>query len=152
MKLQVPLVHVEPAAGFLKRLFPGREQELDRLVKRAQIGLEMTLRPMRSRHSKEQQGAYWASLHEFGRYLGYNAIETEQYLHPVICSAAYGVKGHRDIRVLGQSYSWPIPRETSSKDADGSVRDIETYSILIDSLIRFAAEHGYVIEIKERRT
>lgn len=151
MKFQIPLVHVQRALDWLSGQFPGRGEEIARLGKRAQIGLELDVKPIRARHTKEQQGAYWASLHEFGRHLGYSAHETEEYLHPVICAETYGISGHRSIRCRGADYQWPVPRETSSKDADGNARDVETYSHLIDTLIRFAAEYGYVIEIRSPR-
>jgi len=52
------------------------------------------------------------------------------------------------IRCRGQEYQWPVPAETSSKDAEGKVRDAETYSILIDTLLRLGAEYGVMLEVK----
>lgn len=128
--------------------FPGRRGEIEKVAEKAALGVQLDVSPMRRRHSKSQRGAYWATLHELGRELGYSARETEDLLHPVICSETWGVREHRMIRCRGEHYSWPIPAETSSKDADGKVRDVETYNQLIDTLLRFAAEYGVVLEIK----
>lgn len=127
-------------------VFPGRLDEIEQLRKRAALGVEITVAPMRRRHSDSQRGLYWSSLHQFGRHLGYSAPETESLLHPVICAQAFGVRDHKEIVCRGERYSWPVPTETSSKDADGRVRDVETYGHLIEALMQFAAEYGYVIE------
>lgn len=150
MRRNIGSAQVGPVVEFLARALPQDRDELERMAKRARIGLRLELSVLRPRHSDEQRRAYWASLHEFGRHLGYEADESEQFLHPVVCSAAFGVRDERRIVCQGREYTWPVPAETSSKDADGNVRDVETYSRLIDALIRFAAEHGFVVEIGEK--
>lgn len=130
----------------LMPLVPGLQEQFVRLGNRSKHGLTVELKPIRMKHSQQQQGYYWRSLHAFGRHLGYSAHESETLLHPAVCAAAFGLSDHREIHIQGRTYQWPVPRETSSKDADGNVRDMETYSTLIETLIRFAAEHGYVVE------
>ncbi len=144
MKFNTP--KVAEVIDAMRPLVPGLGDQLTRLGNRSKQGLTVELKPVKAKHTSEQQGYYWRSLHAFGRHQGYDAHQAEHLLHPAICTAAFGLEGHRDITVAGQTYSWPVPKETSSKDADGNARDIETYSILIDTLIRFAAEHGFIVE------
>ena len=148
MRLQIGTRNLPDVIQQLARWFPARAAQLAKLEAKCVLGLEVTLAPMKRRHSNEQRGAYWASLHESARHLGYTAREAESLLHPVICAEAFGQAASRQIVCRGQTYNWPVPAETSSKDADGRVRDVETYSALIETLIRFAAEYGYVIEIE----
>lgn len=103
---------------------------------------------MRQRHTDSQRGAYWATLHDLGRELGYSVAEAESLLHPVICAECWGVKDHRSIRCRGEQYEWPVPAETSSKDADGKVRDVDTYNELIETLLRLGSQYGVYLEIK----
>lgn len=130
------------------RWFPARRDDFNKLAEKARLGLQVEVTPIRQRHTTSQRGAYWACLNVLGRELGYSARETEDYLHPVICAETWGVKDHRTIQCRGEQYSWPVPAETSSKDADGKVRDALTYGALIDTLLRFGAEYGVVLEIR----
>lgn len=148
MKVYIGTAHTQPVLDQLSRWFPGRGEEIERLAKRAKLGLELVVTPMRQRHSDSQRGAYWAMLHELGRELGYSVAETESLLHPVICAEAFGMKGHRSIQCRGEQYKWPVPAETSSKDADGKVRDVETYNELIETLLRLGSQYGVYLEIK----
>lgn len=133
--------------GVFKKWYPGRVEELERIEKKASV-VVLEISAKKDRHTKEQQGGYWAALHEFGRFLGYSAHEAEEMLHPAVCTAAFGQRGTRFLRSGGVTYSWPVPRATSSKDEDGNPRDVETYSMLIDSLLRLASEYGCYLEIK----
>jgi len=146
VKLHIGTAHVQTVLDQLAGWFPGRGEELAKVGEKAKLGLELDVKPMRQRHTQSQRGAYWACLHEFGRALGYTAAETESLLHPVICSEAFGVRDHKTVVCRGESYTWPVPSETSSKTADGRVRDVETYNILIDTLLRFAGEYGVYVE------
>ena len=148
MRLMVGTSQAPDLMGFLVSLMPGKRAELDALGAKAKLGLQLDVTAIRRRHTKPQQAAYWACLHELGRELGYSAAETENYLHPAVCSEAFGMSGHRSIRCRGQEYQWPVPAETSSKDSEGKVRDAETYSILIDTLLRFGSEYGVMLEVK----
>lgn len=145
MKVQLGNVQARAVIEQFARWLPGRADQIRKLGEKCQIGLQIELSPMKRAHSQSQRGAYWASLHEFGRALGYSAHETESLLHPVICTQAFGSAGHKEITCRGQTYSWPVPAETSSKTAEGQVRDVETYGILMEALQQFAAEYGHVI-------
>ena len=149
MKLMLGTAKTATAIAWLSDLFPGRRQELEKL--RAPLGIEINVAAIKPAYSGEQQGYYWRSLHAFGEHLGYSRGEVETHLHPVICADAYGHEDTRTLIFRGHEYAWPVPRETSSKDANGRKRDHETYSVLIESLIRFAADNGYVIPPAERK-
>lgn len=151
MKLHVGTNNVKTVLGQLMGWFPGRGAELAKIGEKAKLGLELDVKPLRQRHSKEQQAYYWLAVHAFGKWLGYEAHEVESLLHPAVCAATWGVKDHRTIHCQGQTYKWPVPNERSSVDADGKKRDAETYSELIESLIRFAADYGYVVPPAERK-
>ncbi len=149
MKLQLGNKQAAAVLEQFARWLPGRAEQIAKLGAKCQIGLQVELLPMKRKHTDSQRGAYWASLHEFGRELGYSTHETETLLHAVICTEAFGSGGHREITCKGKTYSWPIPAETSSKTADGRARDIETYGALMEALQRFAAEYGHVINYGE---
>jgi hypothetical protein len=148
MKLAIGTRQMGAVIDQLARWFPARETQLRRLQEQCHIGLQIELAPMRRRSTDAQRGAYWAGLHELGRHLGYSARESETLLHEVILAECYGVSGSREIRAGGKVYQWPRPAERSSRKPDGGPRDVETYSELIETLLRFAAEYGCVIEIE----
>lgn len=100
------------------------------------MGYQLTLEQIKPKQTDSQRGMYWASLHEFGKHLGYDARETEAILHNHILCCAYGVKETREI---GGSRI-EIPNERSSK------QNREDYAHLIDTLMRVAAEEGFYIE------
>lgn len=134
----------------LARWFPARAADLDKLESQCALGLQLDLAPLKSKHSDSQRGAYWSALSEFGKHLGYSARETESLLHEVMLCECYGTSGAREIVTGGETYRWPTPAERSSKDAEGRVRDVQTYSDLIETLLRVAAEHGYIIDIRSK--
>lgn len=131
----------------LARWFPALSAELSDIESKAVLGLQIDVSPLKRRHSDSQRGAYWASLHEFAAHLGYSKREAETLLHEIILCETYGTKEAREIVAGGQAYRWPVPAERSSVDADGRPRDVETYSELIETLMRVAAEHGYVLNL-----
>ena len=132
----------------LARWFPARETQLRKLQEQCYVGLQIELAPMRRKHSGEQRGAYWSAVHQLGRHLGYSARESETLLHDAILAECYGVAGAREITMGGKVYSWPRPAERSSRKPDGGPRDVQTYSELIETVLRLAAEYGCVIEIE----
>lgn len=145
MKLQFgtrlsPLV-LETIAG----LIPAKAAELAKLSARCKLGLEITLAAIKPKHTSEQQGYYWMSLHAFGEWCGYNKRWVDEMLHPLICCEAYGVARHVVVHWHGTDLNWPVPVATSSHDENGNKRDRESYSELIEALIRFAGEQGYII-------
>ena len=147
MKLMVGTRYLDDVLHQLARWFPARAKELDAMREKCVLGLQIDLAPLKRRHSDSQRGAYWAALHEFGKHVGYSARETETLLHEAILAECYGTAGAKEIMVRGKAYHWPVPAERSSKDADGRARDVDTYSALIETLLRVAAEYGYVIQI-----
>jgi hypothetical protein len=146
VKLQFGSTQIAPLIAQFKRWLPARAKQLDKLLSDARLGIEIELRVIKPAHSNEQRGLYWSSLHDFGRWLGYSTRETESLLHAAICCEAFGQDGVMEQVICGRTYSWAVPRETSSKTTDGRKRDAETYGELIDTLARVASEHGFVIE------
>jgi hypothetical protein len=150
VKLQFGTTQAAAVLEQFARWLPARAEQFQRIGKRARLGIEVTIAEIKPAHSRDQQGYYWLSLHQFGKWLGYTAHETETLLHPVICVETWGQSDTREITCRGRTYQWPTPKETSSKDSDGKKRDAETYSELIETLIRFAAEQGFVVMPADR--
>lgn len=146
MKLQFGSTQIAPLIAQFKRWLPARSKQFEKLESDARLGIEVELRVIKPSHSDEQRGLYWRGLHAFGQWLGYSTRETESLLHAAICCEAYGQAGVREQVICGRTYTWAVPRETSSKTADGKKRDAETYALLIDTLTRVAGDHGFVIE------
>jgi len=95
------------------------------------LGAKVT--PIKAKHTRSQQGKYWACLHEYGLWAGYSKGEVETHLHNAILCNAYG---HGQPRmILGVMTAIPKQRSSSA--------DIDEYSELIETLIRVAAEDGY---------
>lgn len=90
-------------------------------------------------HTSEQQGYYWMGLNAWGAHLGFTAHESELILHNSVLCSAYGTK--RTIKRAGSDGSIvvDVPNERSSSQS------IKAYSLLIEHLLRMAAEDGYVI-------
>jgi hypothetical protein len=145
MKLQFGTAQAVNVLSALATSLPARAKEISALVGKCRLGLELTLTPIKPKHTPEQQGYYWMSLHAFGEWCGYNKRWVEEMLHPLICCEAYGVSRHIVIHWHGTDLNWPVPKATSSHDEFGNKRDRESYSDLIEALIRFAAEQGYIV-------
>jgi hypothetical protein len=146
MKLQFGTTQAAAVLEQFERWLPARADALRKIGKKARLGVEVQIAEIKPAHSDSARGLYWASLHQFAQWLGYSTREAEAMLHPLICAEAFGQDGEREITWKGKRYSWPVPRETSSKDSEGRKRDAETYGVLIETLLRFAAEQGYVIQ------
>lgn len=151
MKVQFGTALSKVVLAQVAKWLPARALDLERIAKKASLGIEMTIVEIKPAHTDSMRAYYWTSLHAFGTWLGYSARETEAMLHPLMCAECFGQEGAREIRWKGRAWCWPVPKETSSKDADGRKRDRETYSALIETLIRFAAEQGYVVMPAEKR-
>lgn len=147
MKLNIGTRQLDDVFDQLVRWFPARMGDLEAIRGKCVLGLALDISPLRSRHTDPQRAAYWSALHRFGDALGYSAAESENLLHNVVLAEAFGTQGIREITTRGKQYAWPIPAERSSKDSEGRVRDRETYSALIETLLRLAAEYGVVLEI-----
>jgi hypothetical protein len=133
------------AVDAIAAVLPARRDELERLLSRCKLGVEISLAAIKPKHTSEQQGYYWMSLHAFGAWCGYEKRWVDEMLHPLICCEAYGVARHIVMHWHGTDLNWPVPVATSSHDEHGNKRDRESYSELIEALIRFAAEQGYII-------
>lgn len=147
MKLLLGTRYLDDVFQQLVRWFPARSAELAKMREACVLGLQIDVAPLKRKHTSEQQRTYWKFLHEFGRFLGYSAREVETLLHDALLVECFGSAGVREMRVRGEVHHWPVPAERSSKDAAGRARDVETYSALIETLLRVAAEHGYLITI-----
>lgn len=107
----------------------------------AKLGLDVEVKPIKSKHTDPQRGYYWRSLHFWGGCLGYTAKESETLLHLAVCCEAFGVK---ETRRIGNSVV-EIPNHTSSK------LHRDDYSLLIDRMLQMAAVSGVNVPPPERR-
>lgn len=98
--------------------------------------LGATLKPRKRKHTRSQQGKYWACLHEFGEWLGYSKGETETILHNAILCNAFGSEPPK--MVFGVLTSLPNRRSSTA--------DRDEYSVLIETLNGVAADHGYTFK------
>ena len=88
--------------------------------------LVVEIKESKPRHTNEQQRYYWATLHEWGKELGYTTKETEVILHNLVLCEAYGIEKYIE---YGGS-RWPVPKSRSSD------RNVTEYSELIETLVR----------------
>lgn len=97
--------------------------------------LEIKVEERRPRHTSEQEGLYRASLHAYGKELGYTARESDHLIHETLLCEAFGVdKAYVSRGIVRER---PLKRSASLS--------IEDYSTLIDTLFRHAAENGVVL-------
>ncbi len=99
-------------------------------------GISVTIKPLTKAQTESQRGIYWASLHEFGEYLGYTKRESETFLHNAVLCYAYGVK---ETKRIGGSVV-EIPNQRSSK------ANRDEYSELIQALSVVAAGAGFTFK------
>jgi len=88
--------------------------------------LVVEIKKNKPRHTDEQQGYYWATLHEWGKELGYTTKETEVILHNLVLCEAYGIEKYIEYN----GAKWPVPKSRSSD------RNVSEYSELIETLKR----------------
>ena len=100
--------------------------------------IEVHIKPLVLAHTSEQQGLYRSLLHEYGKELGYSAKESDLILHESILCETFGIL--KSLVFRGRISN--IPCKRSGK------LSIEDYSLLIETLMRLAAEDGIVLESK----
>ena len=131
--------------------FPRNQADLLELRGKCDLGLQIDITPIKRKHTDSQKGAYWASLHELGKHLGYTPRLVETLLHDTMLCEAYGTLEVASLMVNGEFMRYPIPKARSSVDEQGRARDVQTYSLLIETLLRVSAEYGYYIDIGAKR-
>jgi len=99
------------------------------------LGCELTIIPIKPKHTDEQRGYYWPSLRLWGSEIGYSVKESEDWLHNAVCCETFGVL--KILRVKGSLIE--VPKETSKR------LTIEQYSQLIETLLRLAAEDNVTL-------
>ena len=115
--------------------------EIVKIVEKITMGVSVEIKATKPKHTDEQRGYYWSSLHNLGKEIGYSVRETEEYLHKIMCCHAFGVKEDISARLRdGSTAIISIPKATSSHDETGAPRSRETYSELIDTMLRIASE------------
>jgi hypothetical protein len=96
-----------------------------------ELGIEISIRRARRKHTDEQRGYYHLCLGIFAKHTGYD----KDSLHDVVLSEAFG---SREI-LTPSNRVYRVPTERSSK------LNVEAYSELIDTLHRVAAFAGCVL-------
>lgn len=141
MKLQTGSKQGRELCSFLVNMFPARMAEIAKVNEKITMGVSLEFQATKATHTDEQRGYYWVSLHSLGKEIGYSPKETDEYLHKIMCCHAFGVL--KEIRVElpdGSAAIMSIPKATSSHDETGAIRSRETYSKLIDTMLRIASE------------
>lgn len=119
----------------LRDLFPSRADELRAIFRQAERGIQCTVEPLKLDQTDQQRGYYWMWLRNFANFCGATPDETHEH---ILCEA-FGASYHRTMLGLMKR---PIQRSSESKRED--------YSHLIETLIRVAAEMGFIIPPSER--
>ena len=100
------------------------------LLDHAKDGIDITIEPLVYDHTKSQSRYYHKYCREFANYTG----NTHDEMHDEILCAAYGSE---IVQTKIGPRRRPLKRSSDAKRTE--------YSVLIDTLIRIAAECGFVI-------
>jgi len=111
-------------------MFPAIYREMLDMARLSENGFSVEIKPIRYRHSREQENYYWKYEREFAKHCGYTPDE----LHEILLRICYG----SDF-IDGPLGHVNRPRKRSS---DAKVNE---YVDLIDTLTRVAAEQGFVV-------
>lgn len=101
------------------------QEELDHLTP---LGITLTIKRNKPKHTSEQQGYYWMCLNIFAKFYGCGPDE----MHNVILSEAFGSNTIQT--ASGEMYK--MPKQRSSQ------LNVNDYSVLIETLMRCAAFNG----------
>jgi len=104
------------------------------------LGFRFLFESVKAHQSDSQRHYYWMCLKLWGDSIGFSARESEEILHRAVLCEAFGVKETRMVR--GSTIE--IPNQRSSRLSR------EDYSLLIETMIRMAAENGFVVPSAER--
>ena len=104
---------------------PTIQEEIDHLTP---LGITVSVKRNRPRHSSEQQGYYWLCLNIFAKYYGCGPDE----LHNVILSEAFG----STVLDMPSGGHYQMPKQRSSQ------LNVKDYGTLIDTLHRCASFAG----------
>jgi hypothetical protein len=115
---------------------PNIAAEMSGVIKQAKHGLEITIVPLEFHHTREQVGYYRKWCREFGNYCGMTPDE----MHEEMLCQAYGSE---EVTTKFGTVRRPLQRSGDVKRGD--------YSVLIDTLIRVAAEMGFDVPPPQRK-
>ena len=133
MEIQIPKTDGDKIMGLLMALsqeFPECTHDLLMITRSAKNGITVEISPLKIKHTDPQRGYYHLWKNEFAKWAG----NTPDEMHDHILGEAYGNEVRKT--ALGQKIR-PMQRS-----ADASV---DEYSHLIETLIRIAAEFGFVV-------
>lgn len=119
-----------PVLLALKKARPSQVDELDRVLKQSRHGVTIELRPFEFKQTDEQRGYYHMWKNAFAQYTG----NTPDEMHEHLLCEAYGSEVRRTGLGLVRR---PLQRSSKANRTD--------YSFLIDTLIRVAADMGFVV-------
>jgi hypothetical protein len=119
-----------PFVMMLRKLFPETSSQLLALTKEAKNGITLELKPLEYAQTDSQRGYYHLWKNNFASFCG----NTPDEMHEHILCEAYGSEYYRTR--LGLMLR-PLQRSAGANRAE--------YSVLIETLIRVAAEMEFVV-------
>ena len=114
---------------------PDVSEHLVEVGKRAKLGVKVSIDPVLAERTRRQEGYYRKWSREFGRFCGMTPDE----IHEELLCAAYGSV---EIETKFGIKRRPVKRSGDTRR--------QSYSTLIDTLIRVAAEMDFVVPPAER--
>lgn len=111
-------------------LFPEHERDILRVIDKARHGITLRIEPLRLERTCQQERYYRKWCREFAHHCGYEADE----MHEILLRKAFGTETFK-----GRYGKVRRPTKRSGDAERGE------YSELIETLIRTAAEEGFVI-------
>lgn len=115
----------------ISQQFPEHTNDLLQLTRSVKDGLSVEIRPIKINHSRDQENYYRKWCREFGIFTG----DTPDEMHAHIMRETFGTV----MVTTGTGMKVRANRETSSS------LSVEEYAELIETLIRVAANFGFVV-------
>jgi|TARA_R110002020_G_scaffold51404_1_gene145467 hypothetical protein len=138
MEIKIPkqdLKNIFDVMTFLTSTFPSCSESILKTAETAYNGLALEVKPLEFKRTRQQEGYYRKWCREFGNYCGLTPDE----MHEELLCAAYGSV---EIETKFGIKRRPVKRSGDTRR--------QSYSTLIDTLIRVAAEMDFVVPPAER--
>lgn len=127
MKLRLGNRMAAPVLDQMARWLPARAEQFRRMADKAQLGLEISVEPIKPRRTTDQNARYWLIVSALADYVGM----TKGEMHEEVLASVYG---YDTVEFRGSVRK--RPKQRSSKQA----RD--DFSKLIETADQWAAELG----------
>lgn len=123
------LAYLHPLFAAVRHALPHRQGDLDDVIdKSLDNGIEITIEPKPRFHTTRQRGYYHKWKNEFARFTG----NTPDEMHEALLMEAYGSEL---VETKMGEFRRPMQRSSTAGVTD--------YSLLIETLIRVAAQMGF---------